>query len=212
MIPKLHYISKGSSPEEHLINIQKACSAGVELVQLNLEDISEKQVLKFAKKAKEITTHFQTRLILNEYYKIVKEIKADGVHFKKSNFYATKVRNHLYPWQIIGANANNLKDCEKLLSNNVDYITLYPFKEASIKDNGLTALGLNGYSAIIDALKTETPIIGFGNITTKDVNAILETGISGIGVTEQITDNFDNIKIFHQLLKASIIDEKRHRF
>jgi len=43
MIPKLHYISQGSSPKEHLDNIQKACSAGAELVQLRLKNVSEKK-------------------------------------------------------------------------------------------------------------------------------------------------------------------------
>ena len=40
-IPKLHYISQGSSPKEHLENIQKACNAGAELVQLNLKTIRD---------------------------------------------------------------------------------------------------------------------------------------------------------------------------
>ncbi|MEJ6675540.1 MAG: thiamine phosphate synthase, partial [Polaribacter sp.] len=40
MIPKLHYISPGATPKEHLENIQKACSAGAELVQLCLVNIS----------------------------------------------------------------------------------------------------------------------------------------------------------------------------
>lgn len=42
MIPKLHYISQGNSPKEHLENIQKACTSGAELVQLRLKGISEK--------------------------------------------------------------------------------------------------------------------------------------------------------------------------
>ena len=56
MIPKLHYISQGATPKEHLENIQKACSAGAELVQLCLENISEKKYLKLAKEAREITS------------------------------------------------------------------------------------------------------------------------------------------------------------
>ena len=54
IIPKLHYISQGNSPKEHLENIQKACTTGAELVQLRLKDISEKKFLKFAKEAREI--------------------------------------------------------------------------------------------------------------------------------------------------------------
>ena len=39
MIPKLHYISQGNSAKEHLDHIQKACTAGAELVQLGLKNV-----------------------------------------------------------------------------------------------------------------------------------------------------------------------------
>jgi len=63
-IPKLHYISQGNSLKEHLENIQKACSSGAELVQLQLDKISDKNYLKFATEARKITAHFQTRYIM----------------------------------------------------------------------------------------------------------------------------------------------------
>ncbi|QVY66408.1 thiamine phosphate synthase [Polaribacter sp. Q13] len=212
MIPKLHYISQGSSPKEHLENIQKACSAGAELVQLRLNGISEKKYLKFALEAREITSHFQTRLILNNHYKIAKEVKADGVHLENIDFCATTALEHLFTWQIVGATANTLQDCKTLISKKVDYITLSPFRSSETKDNSLTVLGLNGFTVIVEALKTETPIIGAGLITTDDVTAILETGISGIAVSDEITRNFDSIKLFNKLLSASSIDEQRHTF
>jgi thiamine-phosphate pyrophosphorylase len=80
------------------------------------------------------------------------------------------------------------------------------------QDNLPTVLGLNGYSAIIDALKTETPFIGVGGITTKDVADILETGVSGIGVSTDITQDFDRIKTFNKFLSASSTEEQRHTF
>ena len=212
MIPKLHYISQGNSPKEHLDNIQKACSSGSELVQLRLKNISEKKCLKLATEAREITSHFQTRLIINDYYKIAKAIKADGVHLGKTDCCPLEVRKHLYTWQIIGGTANTLQDCETLISKQVDYISLSPFRHAVTKGNIFKVLGLNGYNEIIEALKTETPIIGFGGINTKDVTAILETGISGIAVSDVITKNFDVIRTFNQLLKASSTKELRHTF
>ena len=212
MIPKLHYISQGNSPKEHLDNIQKACSSGVELVQLNLNKISEKKYLKLAKEAREITSHFQTRLILKDHFKIAKEVKADGIHIEKTDFCATTALEHLYTWQIIGGTANTLQDCESLISKKVDYIILNPFKVSNNEVNGLTTLGLNGFSLIVDALKTETPIIGAGAIAIDDVKDILKTGISGIAVSNEITCNFNSVKLFHKLLRASSVDEKRHNF
>ena len=210
MIPKLHYISRGKSTKEQLDNISNACSSGVELVQLQLENTSETAKLEFANAAREITAHFQTRLLINEYYKIAKEVKADGVHLEKTNLCPTIVRDYLYTWQIIGGTANNLEDCKTLLRKDVDYISLGPFR--SSKDNATQVLGLNGYTAITEALNTETPIIGFGGITTKDVADILETGVSGIAVSKEITRDFNSIKTFNQILKASSTEEQRHTF
>ena len=212
MIPKLHYISQGISPKEHIENIQKACSAGAELVQLRLKNVSEKKYLKLAKEAREITSYFQTRLIINDYYKIARAVKADGVHLGKSDACPIDARKHLYTWQIIGGTANTLQDCETLIEKQVDYISLSPFRLTATNDNSPTVLGLNGYTAIIEALKTETPIIGFGDITTKDVTDILKTGVSGIAVSGEITQDFDIIKTFNQLLSASSTDEQRHTF
>ncbi|OUS02836.1 thiamine-phosphate diphosphorylase [Flavobacteriales bacterium 33_180_T64] len=212
IIPKLHYISQGSSPKEVLENIQKACTSGTELVQLRLKNISEKKFLKLAKEAREITSHFQTRLIINDHYKIAKAIKADGVHLGKTDSCPTLARKHLYTWQIIGATANTLQDCETLIIKEVDYISLSPFRDTTTKDNISLVLGLSGYTAITEALKTETPIIGFGGITTEDVTDILKTGVSGIAVSGEITRDFNTIKTFNQLLNASSTEEQRHTF
>ena len=212
IIPKLHYISQGNSPKGHLENIQKACTSGVELVQLRLKNVSEKKLLQFAKEARDITSHFQTRLIINDHYKIAIAVKADGVHLGKTDACPKLARKHLYSWQIIGGTANTLEECELLIAKEVDYISLSPFRLTPTKTDLNTALGLNGYAAISEALKTKTPIIGFGGITTEDVIGLLERGISGIAVSEAITRNFDSIRLFNQLLKASSTQEQRHTF
>ena len=77
MIPKLHYISQGNTPKEHLDNIQKACTSGIELVQLSLDITSQKKLLNCAWQARDITAHFQTRLIITDHCKIAKAVKAD---------------------------------------------------------------------------------------------------------------------------------------
>ena len=212
MIPKLHYISQGDTSKELLENIQKACASGVELVQLCYKSASEKKILKLAKEAVKITSHFQTRLIIKGHYKVAKTIKADGVFLDKTDACPTDVRKYLEPWQSIGGSANTLQDCETLIAKEVDYITLSPFRDTLSQDNLGPALGLKGYTAITEALTTETPIIGFGGITPDDVTEILKTGVSGIAVSEAITQNFDAIKTFNQLLSASSTQEQRHTF
>jgi thiamine-phosphate pyrophosphorylase len=128
MIPKLHYISQGNTPEVHLDNIENACTHGATLVQLRLKNVSLDQVLITAKEARTITTHFDTKLIINDHYEIAKEAKADGVHLGKTDSCPTVARAHLYSWQIIGGTANTLEDCVTLLNKGVDYIGLGPLR------------------------------------------------------------------------------------
>jgi len=210
MIPKLHYISQGNSPKAHLDNIQNACAAGIELVVLDLQNSSEKKYLNTAKQARELTAHYQTRLIINTNLTIAKDLKVDGVHLDSTVQDPITLRKKLFSWQWIGATANNLEACETLSQKEVDYIYLAPFRASEHTQN--TVLGLNGFTSIQEALQTNTPIIGFGDITTTDVKAILETGISGVGVSEQITQDFNTIKLFNQLLSASSTQEQRHSF
>lgn len=212
MIPKLHYISQGSSLKEHIENIQKACASGAELVQLRLKNVSERKILKLAQEAREITSYFQTRLMINDHYKIARLVKADGVHLGKTDVCPTLARRHLYTWQIIGGTANTVEDCEILIDKQVDYISLGPFRPTTTKDNLPPTLGVNGYRSVTEALTTETPIIGVGGITTEDVRDILETGVSGIAVSGEITRNFDTIRTFNQLLGASSTEEQRYTF
>ena len=50
MIPKLHYLSQGNTLQEHLGNIQKACTSGAELVVLQLQQLKAKNCSLLQKK------------------------------------------------------------------------------------------------------------------------------------------------------------------
>ena len=207
-VPKLHYISQGETPKEHLENIQKACTYGAELVQLRLKDLSPKKVLKAAEEAREITSHYQTRLIINDYYKIAKEVKADGVHLGKNDTCPTIAKKHLGDYYFVGGTANTIQDCEALIKKNVDYIGLGPFRFTKTKDNLSPIVGYKGYLAILEELKTDTPIIAIGGITLEDVPEILSTGVHGIAASGEINKDFNNIGLFNKLLRTASADEQ----
>ncbi len=211
MISRLHYITQGKTVEEHLENIQRACSSGVEWVQLRLKNVDPKTVLETAKKAREITAHYQTRLIINDYYKVAKEVNADGVHLGKKDACPLKVRDYLGKFYSIGGTANTLEDCKELLTKKVDYIGLGPFQFTETKKNLSPEIGEAGYKVLIEELKTETPIIAVGGITLDTVASIIKTGVFGVAVSGAITNDFTSIPVFHQLLKAPSTNEQVYK-
>lgn len=208
MIPKLHYISQGKTVEEHLTNINNACTSGIELVQLRLKKFKEASILEAAEKAREITGRFQTRLIINDYYKIAKIVKADGVHLGQSDTCPSIARKHLYSWQLVGGTANTLEDCKTLLSKNVDYIGMGPYRFTLTKENLSPVLGLDGYTNILKNLDTETSIIAVGGITLDDASEIMKTGVHGIAVSGAITTDFNRIGKFKELIAGDEVQEK----
>jgi thiamine-phosphate pyrophosphorylase len=207
-LPKLQYISQGTTPEEHLKNIQSACTAGIELVQLRLKNTPATEVLKIAKAAREITLQYQTRLIINDHYKIAKEVKADGVHLGKKDSCPSIARAYLDDWQIIGGTANTLEECKILLEKKVNYIGLGPFRFTDTKANLSPVIGCNGYASILKELKTKIPIIAIGGITLNDVPEILNTGIYGIATSGELTKDFNKISLFHALLQSAASQEQ----
>ena len=212
MIPKLHYISQGNSSNQQHANIKKACASGVELVLLDVQNYSDKKLFKLAKQARETTAHYQTRLIIANNYKIAKEIKADGVHLTNLGNCPRFVRKELYSWQIIGATANNLETCQTYISKEVNYIYLSPFQSQNLKASIEKVLGLNGLTAILETLNSKTPILAAGGVHIKAVTRILETGISGVAVSDEITQDPNAIKAYSQLLNDSSTLEQRYTF
>ncbi|SDT08672.1 thiamine phosphate synthase [Winogradskyella sediminis] len=211
IISKLHYSSQGSTPEDHLINIQKACTYGIELVQLHLKDVTNAHYLEIAKAARDITLRYQTRLVITHNYEVAKAVKAEGVILENLEDCPTQIRPKLYSWQMIGGIAKTLEDCRAFLAKDVDYIALGPFASTSDTSSSNT-LSIDNYNAINKALHTEKPIIAFGAIEPNDVTALLEAGVAGITLADGITTNFDTIKRFNELLQASATGEIRHTF
>lgn len=209
MIPKLHFISNANTAAAHKEHIQKACSSGIEAVQLDLQHISKGERLPLAQEIHNITSHFQTRLFIKTDYKLAIQLKADGVFLDQNDASPTLVRKKLLAWQSLGAAASTLAECQDLVKKEVDYIALGPFKNSQASQK---TLGINGFAAMANALETETPLLGFGGITTEDVNDILETGVAGILATDAITTDFSSIKKFHKLLDAGSSREMKHRF
>ena len=211
MVSKLQYITQGKTAQDHLENIQRACASGVEWVQLRLKKVDPKTLLETAKKAREITGHFQTRLIINDHYKVAKEVNADGVHLGKSDACPLKVRAYLGKFYSIGGTANTLEECKKLLEKKVDYIGLGPFQFTETKKNLSPVLGTVGYQVLLDELKTETPIIAVGGITLDDTTKIIQTGVYGVAVSAAITNDFTSIPVFHKILNAPSTQEQVYK-
>ena len=72
-------------------------------------------------------------------------------------------------------------------------------------------LGTTGYQVLLEELKTTTPIIAIGGITTENIPEIIDTGVYGVAVSGAITQNFNSIPTFHKILKAPSTNEQVYK-
>jgi thiamine-phosphate pyrophosphorylase len=185
-ISRLHYITANPTQAE------KACSVGVDWIQLRVKNKSEDEWKTIAQEAKRICKLHNAKLIINDSVKLAKIIGADGVHLGKEDMPADEARKLLGPDFIIGGTANTFEDVLRLASLNVDYIGLGPFRFTQTKKNLSPLLGLQGYRELIRQCVIENitvPVIAIGGIQLNDVNAIIEAGVYGIAVSSAISES-----------------------
>ena len=185
MLHKLQYISQGTTPDEHLKNIEAALDAGVKLVQLRLKNISEELYIDYASKTNVLCDKLQALLIINDNATVAKHSYADALHLGLGDMGVLEARK-IIPNKLIGGTANTFEHIQQRCAEKVDYIGLGPYQFTSTKEKLSPILGIAGYRNIIQQMKNEnltTPIYAIGGIELKDIEAIINTGIYGIAVS-----------------------------
>ena len=204
MISKLHYISQGKTPQEHLENLRRMCLAGADWVQLRLKNEAFEVVLETAVAAKEICDTFGVKLIINDHPEVAKKAGAHGVHLGKEDSCPLETRKILGPGKIIGGTANTAEDCEALLQKKVDYIGLGPFRFTRTKKNLSPVLGIEGYQKVLRTIGKSgrsIPVIAIGGITPSDIPALTAAGVHGIAVSGWLTSQAHPEQMFREIIK-----------
>lgn len=203
MLHKLQYISQGTTPNEHLINIEAALDAGIKLIQLRLKNISDVLYIDYANKAKELCDKYEALLIINDNATVAKHSHADALHLGLDDMNVLEAKK-IIPNKLIGGTANTLEHIQQRCAEKVDYIGLGPYQFTSTKKKLSPILGIEGYQNIIHEMKKEnltTPIYAIGGVELKDIEAIINTGVHGIAVSGLITHSDNKEKLVIEINK-----------
>jgi thiamine-phosphate pyrophosphorylase len=203
MLHKLHYISQGATPNEHIKNIESVLNAGIKLVQLRLKNISEEMYIDLGYKAKELCNKHKAVFIINDNVNVARACNADAVHLGLNDMSVLEARE-LFPNKIIGGTANTFEHIKQRCDEKVDYIGLGPFQFTSTKEKLSPILGIEGYQNSIQKMKNEnlsTPIYAIGGIELKDIESIINTGVYGIAVSGLLTHSNNKESLVKEINK-----------
>ncbi len=180
-----------------------ALAGGCRWVQLRMKDCTDAEMEPIARRLKEACRNHGATFVIDDRVELVKKIEADGVHLGKRDMPVAEARGVLGEGFLIGGTANTIEDIRHLHRASADYIGCGPFRFTTTKDGLSPTLGLEGYRAIMDIVRTEeinVPICAIGGITLEDVPQIMATGIDGIAVSGAVLRAADPKQAMHDFI------------
>ncbi len=205
MIAKLQFISNESDTYTHLQSIAIALDGGCTWIQLRVKNKPVSEVLGIAYQAKELCHQYKAKLIINDFSKIASEIQAYGLHLGLNDQPISEARTENDKNMIIGGTANSVNDIHKRIFEKADYIGLGPLRFTKTKNKLSPILGFEGYQQILSnpTIKhLHPPIVAIGGVTVDDISQLIDSGVYGIAVSNEIITASNPTKIITKIHQA----------
>lgn len=202
MLPRLQYISQGSTAEKQVQHINEALDAGCTWIQLRMKQATASDLLTTAAQVRDLCNSYKALFIINDHPAVAETVGADGVHLGLTDMPVYEARSILGKDKIIGGTANTLADVIQRYKEGCDYAGVGPFRFTTTKEKLSPILGVAGYRQILEAMfeaGISLPLIAIGGITAADVPELMETGVYGIAVSGLITHHDHKRQIVQQL-------------
>ncbi|MCQ2608346.1 MAG: thiamine phosphate synthase [Bacteroidales bacterium] len=200
----IQFISHYTSEYSYLDGIRMALEGGCKWVQLRMKDASNEDIILVGREVRKLCDKFQATFILDDHVELVKELGADGVHLGKKDMPVEQARKILGDDYIIGGTANTFEDVLMHYNASANYIGCGPFRFTTTKKGLAPVLGLEGYTEIVNKMKTsgiQIPIVAIGGITAEDIPPIMKTGVTGIAISGSVLRAENPVEEMRKLIK-----------
>ncbi len=176
----LYLIADFSCGEEA---IRQSLETGVDYIQLREKDITSAEYLRRARRLREMTADFDTKLIINDRLDIAMLCDADGVHLGQSDVPVQDARMLLGKGKIIGVTAKTVEQAEQAMANGADYLGSGAWFPTETKKDAVL-LSEEVYRAILKA--APIPNVAVGGITAQNCIRPLGCGATGLAISAGI--------------------------
>ena len=186
---ELQFITHYTDTYSYYDSARMALEGGCRWIQLRMKEASPEEIEQEALRIQALCRKYNATFIIDDQVELVKKLHADGVHLGKNDMPIAEARRLLGPDFIIGGTANTFEDVRKHYEAGANYIGCGPFRFTTTKKNLSPILGLEGYCDIVTRMREANinlPIVAIGGITSEDIPAILETGVTGIALSGTI--------------------------
>lgn len=163
----------------------RAVAAGVDIVQIREPDLSARDLLFVAERAREVACQSRTWLLINDRADIA-VCAAAGVHLTTRSLTAEVVRRAFGPDLIVGVSTHSFEEASAAERGGADFIVFGPVFETASKKQYGEPLGLEALHRV--ATRLSIPVLALGGIKQSNFREALDAGAAGVAGISMFTE------------------------
>ena len=187
---KTSCLSQYSAPEQ----AQMAIEGGCRWIELSSHEQSRPAELRDeAVEIIPLCTEKDTFMTIDHDINLVNELKVHGVHLTPGDMLPKEAREFLGPHAVIGVTVTTPDEVIALKSADIDYVRV----------EGYPVVSLDDYRQFVGRVReagVNIPIVASGRITADDIKPLIETGISGITISDAVVESTDPVAYMKRCL------------
>lgn len=178
-----------------LTQVEAALRGGVRAVQLREKDLSAKELLPLAWQMRELTNHYDAKLLINREIDVAISVGADGVHLGGDSLPVIAARKRLGPDRLIGVSTHAIDEVLHAKRDGADFVTFGPVYATASKLKYGQPVGLERLRGAVAENESDLPIFALG-------------GVNADRITELIYHNCRNVACIGAILMAKDAEQE----
>ncbi|MDI8977323.1 thiamine phosphate synthase, partial [Salmonella enterica subsp. enterica serovar Lubbock] len=181
--------------------------AGVRTIQLRIKDKRDEEVEADVIAAIALGRRYDTRLFINDYWRLAIKHRAYGVHLGQEDLETTDLKAIQAAGLRLGVSTHDDMEIDVALAAKPSYIALGHVFPTQTKQMPSAPQGLAQLASHIERL-ADYPTVAIGGISLERAPSVLATGVGSVAVVSAITQAADWREATAQLLAiAGVGDE-----
>ena len=171
-----------------LQQVRHAVAAGIDGIIVRERDLEARDLADLTLAIVQLTRGTKTRVVVNDRVDVALASGADGVHLRSDSIAPAVISPNDPDGFLVGRSVHGVAEAAAV--TGVDYLIAGTIWTSASKQEGHHLLGLDGFSAIVRAVRV--PVLAIGGVTIDRVGEVAAAGGAGIAAIGLFMDDADH--------------------
>lgn len=170
--------------------VRRLTALGVGTVQLRAKDLDDASAMILFRAALDVTKGTSTKLVVNDYWRVAIELKAQHLHLGQEDLAEADVAAIKKAGITLGLSTHDEEELENALRAEPDYVALGPIFFTTLKSMRFEPQGIPKIGTWKKRVG-KLPLVAIGGIKFEHAAEIFAAGADSIAVVSDVTQNPD---------------------